>query len=104
MKSFLTRCGGALAVLTLTTTMAFAKPVIGGAHGGAPEVIKDGVTGYLVHHGDAVQLATCIETLLRDPALARSMGERGRERVTNEFRFNVFAKSLKKILREQCGS
>lgn len=90
--------------LVYLEAMAFAKPVIGGAHGGAPEVIKDGVTGYLVHHGDAVQLATCIETLLRDPALARSMGERGRERVTNEFRFNVFAKSLKKILREQCGS
>jgi glycosyltransferase involved in cell wall biosynthesis len=84
--------------------MAFAKPVIGGAHGGAPEVIQDGVTGYLVQHGDAIQLAICIETLLADPTLARNMGERGRQRVANEFRFNVFAKSLKKILREQCGS
>jgi phosphatidylinositol alpha-1,6-mannosyltransferase len=90
--------------LVYLEAMAFSKPVIGGAHGGAPEVIQDGVTGYLVQHGDAIQLATCIETLLSDPALAQKMGERGCERVANEFRFNVFAKSLKKILREQCGS
>jgi glycosyltransferase involved in cell wall biosynthesis len=90
--------------LVYLEAMAFSKAVIGGAHGGAPEVIVDGVTGYLVPHGDAGQLATCIETLLLDPALARGMGERGRERVSSEFRFNVFAKSLKKILREQCGS
>jgi phosphatidyl-myo-inositol dimannoside synthase len=90
--------------LVYLEAMALGKPVIGGAHGGAPEVIQDGVTGYLVQHGDAIQLATCIETLLSDPALAHKMGERGRERVENEFRFSVFAKSLKKILREQCGS
>jgi phosphatidyl-myo-inositol dimannoside synthase len=90
--------------LVYLEAMAFGKPVIGGAHGGAPEVIQDGVTGYLVQHGDAVQLATCIETLLADPAHAREMGARGRKRVENNFRFNVFAKSLKKIIREQCES
>jgi phosphatidylinositol alpha-1,6-mannosyltransferase len=90
--------------LVYLEAMAFGKPVIGGAHGGAPEVIQDGVTGYLVQHGDAVQLATCIETLLSDPANAREMGARGRKRVENNFRFNVFAKSLKKIIREQCES
>jgi len=84
--------------------MACSKPVIGGMHGGAPEVIEDGVTGYLVQHGDAVQLATCMETLLADPAHAREMGVRGRRRVERDFRFNAFAKSLKRILREQCES
>lgn len=86
--------------LVYLEAMACGKPVIGGAHGGAPEVIEDGVTGYLVPHGDAVQLATSIETLLANPELGREMGRRGRQRVENEFRFNVFAKSLKKILRE----
>jgi glycosyltransferase involved in cell wall biosynthesis len=78
--------------------------VIGGAHGGAPEVIEDGKTGYLVQHGDAGQLATSLETLLADPALAQQMGARGRERVERDFRFTVFAKSLKKILRDLCES
>ncbi len=88
--------------LVYLEAMAHGKPVIGGAHGGAPEVIEDGVTGYLVPHGDAPQLATSIETLLSDPAMAQKMGSRGRQRVEREFRFSVFAKSLKKILREQC--
>lgn len=88
--------------LVYLEAMARGKPVIGGAHGGAPEVIEDGVTGYLVPHGDAAQLASSIEALLSDPALAQKMGARGRQRVDKEFRFTVFAKSLKRILREQC--
>jgi glycosyltransferase involved in cell wall biosynthesis len=84
--------------------MARGKPVIGGAHGGAPEVIEDGVTGYLVQHGDTVQLATSIDALLDNPDRAKEMGARGRERVEKEFRFAVFAKAFKKILRELCES
>ena len=90
--------------LVYLEAMARGKPVIGGAHGGAPEVIEDGVTGYLVPHGDAAQLATSIETLLADPALAQKMGARGRQRVERDFRFSEFTKSLRKILREQCES
>src|SRR5258708_18031332 len=82
--------------LVYLEAMACGKPVIGGAHGGAPEVIDDGKTGYLVQHGDAGQLATSLETLLSDPALGPEIGARGRERLEREFRFNVFAKSLKK--------
>ena len=90
--------------LVYLEAMACGKPVIGGAHGGAPEIIEDGVSGYLVPHGDPIHLATCIEALLADPAHAKEMGARGRQRAEHEFRFNVFAKSLKKILREQCES
>jgi phosphatidylinositol alpha-1,6-mannosyltransferase len=90
--------------LVYLEAMAWGKPVIGGAHGGAPELIEDGVTGYLVPHGDPLQLATSIEALLADPALAKEMGARGRHRAEHEFRFNSFAKSLKKILRDQCES
>jgi len=84
--------------------MACAKPVIGGAHGGAPEVILDGKTGYLVEHGDAAQLATALETLLEDPKLREEMGRRGKQRVEDEFRFSVFRKSFRRILRELCES
>ena len=90
--------------LVYLEAMACGKPVIGGAHGGAPEIVQDGVTGYLVPHGDPIQLATSIEALLADTVLAKEMGARGRQRVEHEFRFNVFAKSLKRILREQCES
>jgi phosphatidylinositol alpha-1,6-mannosyltransferase len=90
--------------LVYLEAMACGKPVVGGLHGGAPEVIQDGVTGYLVPHGDPIQLATSLETLLADPIHAKEMGARAKQRAEHEFRFNVFAKSLKKILREQCES
>ena len=90
--------------LVYLEAMACGKPVIGGAHGGAPEVIEDGQTGYLVEHGDVGQLATSLETLLADPGLAQQMGARGRERVERDFRFAVFAETLKNILRELCES
>jgi len=84
--------------------MARSKPVIGGAHGGAPEVIQDGITGYLVPHGEPIPLATSLEALLANPEQGKEMGARGRHRVEQEYRFGAFAKSLKKILREQCES
>ena len=90
--------------LVYLEAMACGKPVIGGAHGGAPEVIEDGKTGYLVQHGDVSQLATSLETLLSDPALAAEMGARGRERVERDFKFDAFAKGFTRILRELCES
>lgn len=90
--------------LVYLEAMARGKPVIAGAHGGAPEVVEDGKTGYLVQHGDAVQLATSIETLLANPDLAREMGARGRKRVDQHFRYSVFAKAFKRMLRELCES
>jgi phosphatidyl-myo-inositol dimannoside synthase len=90
--------------LVYLEAMACGKPVIGGTHGGTPEIIQDGVTGYLVPHGDPIQLATAIQTLLADPQHAREMGARGRQTVDHEYRFQNFAKALKKILRDQCES
>ena len=34
--------------------MAAGKVVVGGAHGGTPDIIEDGVTGYLVPYGDGM--------------------------------------------------
>jgi phosphatidyl-myo-inositol dimannoside synthase len=90
--------------LVYLEAMACGKPVIGGTHGGAPELIQDGVTGYLVPHGDPIQLATALQTLLADPQHAREMGTRGRQTVDHEYRFQNFVKALKKILRDQCES
>lgn len=89
--------------LVYLEAMAYGKPVVAGAHGGAPEIVEDGVTGYLVPHGDLPQLATALAALLGDAELRQKMGARGQSRVQREFLFAQFAKSLKKILREQCA-
>jgi phosphatidylinositol alpha-1,6-mannosyltransferase len=78
--------------------MAFGKPVIGGAHGGALDVIEDGVTGCLVPHGDIERLSGALEMLLADPVRAKQMGARGRDRLARQFSFEQFRTQLTHLL------
>ncbi|RLG28650.1 glycosyl transferase family 1 [Methanosarcinales archaeon] len=59
------------------------KPVVGGATGGIPLQIIDGVTGYLT--GSSEDAAYHLANLLKHPELARRLGENGREHVRNNF-------------------
>jgi glycosyltransferase involved in cell wall biosynthesis len=65
--------------------MAARKPLVATAVGGNPELVRDGVTGYLVPPGAPAQLAARMVDLLRDPAARRRMGEAGRTVVEREF-------------------
>ena len=49
--------------LVFLEAMAHGKPVIGGAHGGTPEIIEEGISGYLVQHGDVAQLTERLHQL-----------------------------------------
>ena len=86
--------------LVFLEAMACGKPVIGGAHGGTPEIIEDGVSGILAPHGDWDALQRALESLLADPVRAAKMGERGRIRVQQEYRFGTFAARLNQLLDE----
>jgi glycosyltransferase involved in cell wall biosynthesis len=65
--------------------MASRLPVVGTAVGGTPELVRDGVTGWLVPPGAPAQLAARIVDALRDREAARRMGEAGRSVVEREF-------------------
>jgi phosphatidylinositol alpha-1,6-mannosyltransferase len=84
--------------LVFLEAMAHAKPVIGGAHGGIPDIVEDGVTGLLVPHGDVERLAQALESLLNNPSRAREMGARGRGRLEKSFSFAQFQSHLTDIL------
>jgi glycosyltransferase involved in cell wall biosynthesis len=64
----------------LLEAMAAARPVVATAVGGVPELVRDGVEGLLVPPDDPAALATAVDRLLADPALARRLGESGRAR------------------------
>ena len=78
--------------------MDHSKPVIGGAHGGIPDIVEDGVTGLLVPHGDVERLAQALESLLINPSRAGEMGARGRDRIEKTFSFAQFQLHLTQIL------
>jgi len=68
--------------------MALGKPVVATDGGGTPEIVQDGITGYLIGTSDPVQLTSKIEILLNDPSLRERMGTAGRERVREHFSIN----------------
>ncbi len=65
--------------------MAAGLPVVATAIPGTREVVRDGITGYLVPVGDRAQMAKRINQLLDDPALRRRMGDAGRTLVRSQF-------------------
>lgn len=67
--------------------MEHGKPVVATAFGGSPEVVLDGVTGYVANPFDLEAFSGAIARLLADPDLRRRMGDAGRARL--EARFTV---------------
>ena len=65
--------------------MAAGKPVVATDVGGAPEVIVESETGYLVPSGDDALMAERLVALLRDPGGAQRMGAAGRRVVSEKF-------------------
>ena len=63
--------------------MASALPIVTTPAGGIPEVISDGVTGFLVPQGDSAALAGRLNELLRDPERCASMGRQARDWIVN---------------------
>jgi glycosyltransferase involved in cell wall biosynthesis len=90
-------CGEGFGLVFLEA-MSHGKPVIGGAHGGTPDVVEDGVTGYLVRYGDMDQLSNRLERLLCNDALRRDMGARALARVRQDFTFDRFSRDLSAAL------
>lgn len=57
---------------------AGCRPVVAFRSGGLPEVVVDDESGIIVPKGDAPGLLDALIRVLRDPALARRLGEAGR--------------------------
>lgn len=64
---------------------ACRKPVVATRVGGIPEVIEEGVNGFLVEPGDVGSLADRVASLIADPALRSRMGDAGRSLVERNY-------------------
>jgi len=89
--------------LVFIEAMARVKPVIGGAHGGTPEIIDDGTNGYLVPYGDVAQLADRLQRLLSDDSRRREMGSQAFAKAGRAFTFARFSSELDMIFSELLG-
>ncbi|GAB4157127.1 MAG: glycosyltransferase family 4 protein [Planctomycetota bacterium] len=70
---------------SMIEAMYLRTPVVSTRVSGIPELIEDGVEGFLAEPGDVEAIASSVERLLTDPGLRNKMGERARMRIDGEF-------------------
>ncbi len=84
----------------LLEAMAARLPVITTPAGDAGLVVQDGITGYVIPHGDIEGLAGRMVLLAKSPDLRRQLGEAGRRRVEHIYSSDSLATRLLSIYQE----
>ncbi len=82
--------------------MASALAVVGTRVGGIPEVIDDGVTGFVVPASDPAAMAAALERYVRAPELAAAHGAAGRERVQRHYNINAMVTAYQSLYDTLC--
>jgi len=83
--------------IAIIEAMCQGKPVIGTNIGGIPEVIEDGVNGYLVPPRDPDALAEKLELLIKDKQKRDRMGNEGKKRFQERFDAGVMIRKIERL-------
>ncbi len=83
--------------LTPVEAGLFSKPSIVTNHGGPPEVVVDGLTGYIVDPRDHRLIGSKMNVLLKNDSLRHDMGQHARENIARKF---TLEKSTSRLLEE----
>jgi glycosyltransferase involved in cell wall biosynthesis len=86
--------------VVLMESLALKRPVLSTYIAGIPELVENGVSGFLVPAGDVTALADAMATILAaEPEALERLGERGRERVRQRHDASVEAARLATFFR-----
>ena len=80
--------------MILLEAMAAGKPVIGTNVGGIPDVIDDGVNGWLVPPENPELLSRSIAKVLSDPRILKEFGLKAQQTVTERYSATASVESL----------
>ncbi len=91
-------------VNTLKEAMLMGLPVVGTYHGGIPELVEDGISGFLVPERDANAIAEKIHYLIEHPERWVEMGKAGCARVEEKYDRNKLNDELVSIYQQLLDS
>jgi len=83
--------------VALMEALATEIPVVSTQISGIPELVVDGVTGWLVPERDADSLTQALVEVYEDPILAKQLAQQGREKVLDEFNLNTNSRFLSNL-------
>jgi colanic acid/amylovoran biosynthesis glycosyltransferase len=83
--------------VALMEAMAMGLPVVSTQHSGIPELIENGVSGFLVPERDVEALFDRLKFLVEHPELWQKMGQHGRNCVSEHYDINKLNDRLIKI-------
>ncbi len=86
--------------LVLLEAMQFGKPVVSTYEGAIPEIVDEGVTGFLVPPKDFHALSEKLEILIADSELRERMGKAGRMKFFEKYTVDIFERNLLKVFEE----
>ncbi len=86
--------------LVLLEAMQRSLPVVSTFEGAIPDVVEDGLTGFLVPQKDASALAEKLDLLIKDPELRTQMGAAGRIMYEKKFTLEFFEMCMRNILQK----
>lgn len=82
---------------TVMEAMAQGKPVIVSSNGGLPEIVENGITGYIAKSKDSTSLAECMKKMARlSKEDYQSMGEKAVANAKRDFNGDEYLKKLVK--------
>lgn len=77
--------------------MAAGIPIISTNEGGIPDVVEDGINGYLVEKNEPEKLADKMKILLEDENLRQTMGETNKKKFKMNYSKDHFEKNISKV-------
>lgn len=89
--------------LSIAEGYALGKPVIASRVGALPEIVQDGVTGWLFQPGNVEDLCSKIALIVHDRSKAAEMGREARRFAENDFNKERYYESLMRIYEEAAG-
>jgi len=84
--------------LVILEAMSYGLSCISTNEGAIPEIIDDGITGFIVPKNNAEILASKIELLLLNDQLCEKMGNASKEKFNEKYTLSVFEKNFVEIL------
>jgi glycosyltransferase involved in cell wall biosynthesis len=83
--------------ISLLEAAASGVPIVGTRHGGIPEAVEDGHTGFLVAERDSRALADALDALLSSESLRRRLADAARDLAARRFDLHLQTHALEEL-------